>query len=311
MIREGTRSGRYPNAADFGRELEVSRPTVMRDLDWLRDEERAPIEYAAAEHGYRMTDATWQMAPVQVSTREVFAFSVARKVLGAFRGTPLELDMASVLEKVGAALEDKVTLDPSALTERFTVLAEDYVRVDPATWTALAGHLDRQERVRIRYRKFSGDTREYVLEPYHLYAYHGNWYVLGKHAGRETPATFAISRVLSIHGTGEHFEVPASFDPRAHLAEAFGITRGEKTMRVRLLFSPSVSTYIRERVWHPTQMMRERRDGALELRMQTAGWKELVRWVLSWQPDVRVLAPASLRQRVREKLRQGMKGQRP
>ena len=55
MIRQGTRSGRYPNAGDFCRELEVSRPTAMRDLDWLRDEEHAPIEYAAAAHGYRLT----------------------------------------------------------------------------------------------------------------------------------------------------------------------------------------------------------------------------------------------------------------
>ena len=37
-----------------------------------------------------------------------------------------------------------------------------------------------------------------------------------------------------------------------------------------------------------------------------AGWKELVRWILSWQPDVRVLAPAALRARVLEKLEQGL-----
>ena len=58
MIRAATHSGVYPNAVDFCRELEVSRPTVMRDLDYLRNEERAPIEYVAARHGYRLTDDT-------------------------------------------------------------------------------------------------------------------------------------------------------------------------------------------------------------------------------------------------------------
>ena len=77
-------------------------------------------------------------------------------------------------------------------------------------------------------------------------------------------------------------------------------------MRVRLLFAPKVAAYIRHRVWHPTQRMRERRDGSVELSFETAGWKELVRWVLSWQPDVRVLAPAALRERVFEKLEQGL-----
>jgi hypothetical protein len=38
LIREGTRSGCLPNCHHFMRELEVSRRTLMRDLDFLRDE---------------------------------------------------------------------------------------------------------------------------------------------------------------------------------------------------------------------------------------------------------------------------------
>jgi predicted DNA-binding transcriptional regulator YafY len=33
------------------RELEVSRRTVARDLDFLRDEENAPVAYDATHHG--------------------------------------------------------------------------------------------------------------------------------------------------------------------------------------------------------------------------------------------------------------------
>ena len=69
------------------------------------------------------------------------------------------------------------------------------------------------------------------------------------------------------------------------------------------MFSAHVATYIRERMWHPSQILRNRRDGSLEMRIETSGHKELVRWVLSWVPDVEVLAPRSLRERVREKLR--------
>jgi len=56
-------------------------------------------------------------------------------------------------------------------------------------------------------------------------------------------------------------------------------------------------------MWHPSQILRQHRDGSLEMRIETSGHKELVRWVLSWVPDVEVLAPRSLRERVREKLR--------
>ncbi|MBU0677611.1 MAG: WYL domain-containing protein [Verrucomicrobia bacterium] len=57
---------------------------------------------------------------------------------------------------------------------------------------------------------------------------------------------------------------------------------------------------------HPSQKISRIDDGSIELRMKTNGWKELVRFVLSWQPDVNVLEPESLRTRVEEKMRIGL-----
>ena len=45
MVREGTKSGYLANSSNFKDELGVSRRTVARDMDFLRDEENAPIEY--------------------------------------------------------------------------------------------------------------------------------------------------------------------------------------------------------------------------------------------------------------------------
>jgi predicted DNA-binding transcriptional regulator YafY len=67
-----------------------------------------------------------------------------------------------------------------------------------------------------------------------------------------------------------------------------------------------VVTYVRERVWHASQQMHERRDGTLELRLHTSSRKELTRWILSWMPHVKVLAPRQLRQRVSEHMRRGL-----
>ena len=39
------RSGRMPNCTSLARAEEVSRRTILRDIDYLRDELRAPIEY--------------------------------------------------------------------------------------------------------------------------------------------------------------------------------------------------------------------------------------------------------------------------
>ncbi len=300
------RSGMYANAGTFMRALEISRATVMRDLDILRDDAGAPIEYDASRKGFYLTDASWMLPPLRVSRKEVFAFAIAAKLLGAFKGTPLELDMASLFEKIGQSLDGSITINPSALTDHLSVIGDDYVRQDLETWSAVAQATDRRERIAIVYQKFNGDVKRYTLDSYHLLFYHGNWYVIGMNRTGGRIATFAVSRIRKVTRTDIMFEPNPEFDVAAVLRESFGIVRGEKIMRVRLLFSSRVAAYIRERVWHPSQRMVEKRSGAIELRLETGGWNELIRWILSWQPDVTVLAPKQLRDRVREKMREAL-----
>jgi predicted DNA-binding transcriptional regulator YafY len=105
MVREGTRTGSLPNCSDFTRELGVSRRTVMRDLDFLRDDESVPIAYGESRKGFKLTDPTFVLSPVRLTRREVFSFSIARKLLERFEGTPLDMDLRSVLAKIAGSLE--------------------------------------------------------------------------------------------------------------------------------------------------------------------------------------------------------------
>jgi hypothetical protein len=72
--------------------------------------------------------------------------------------------------------------------------------------------------------------------------------------------------------------------------DASGISEAEKPWKVRLLFAKEVATYIRERVWHSSQQLRERRDGRLAIRLGTSGRKELMRWILS-SPHAQLAKP--------------------
>ena len=306
LTRAGMRSGRLANSRLFARDCEVSTRTIANDLDFLRDELNAPIAYIPARHGFELSDPTWDLPAIQVSRREVFAFAIAARLIRSFQGTPLETDMTAIMRKIEQSLEGKVTLDPSALTDHFSVLGEDYARQDPVIWARVAEGIGTAERLEIDYVRFDGHCSRYEVDPYHLVAYHGNWYLLGHHHRRDQVAAFALSRIRGVTGTGAHFSVADDFEPESWLRQGFGITGGGRLIRVRLRFAPGVATYIRERIWHPSQELVERPAGAVELRFETTGWKELVRFVLSWQPDVRVLAPRQLRDRVAEKMRAGL-----
>ena len=86
MVRESAETGCLPNSSDFIKEFEVSRRTVARDLDFLRDEERAPLAYDDARHGFRLTDETYTLPPVRISRKEAFSFGLARKLLAHYEG---------------------------------------------------------------------------------------------------------------------------------------------------------------------------------------------------------------------------------
>ncbi|HMP74640.1 MAG TPA: WYL domain-containing protein [Kiritimatiellia bacterium] len=306
-IRQGLPEGRLPSAGILARELGVSWHTIHRDLNALRDDEGAPILYDPSRKGYVLADTGWTLRPVLLNQREVFAFSVAARMLQPFRGTPLELGLSTLFEKIERSLEGVVTLSAEALTDHVSMIPDDYVGLDPERWTAMAEHVERREAISVIYQTFSGERKRYRLSPVHLAAYHGNWYVLAFPEGRDEVRTFALSRfgrvrVLSRPGWG-----PREFDAAGHLEDAFGINRGGEVFRVHVRASAKIATYLGERVWHASQRMVRRRDGSLDVFFETRGWKELVRWVLSWQPDLEVLAPRSLRERVREKMREGVK----
>ncbi len=309
MVREGARSGHPPNSANFMKEFGVSRRTVARDLDFLRDEERAPLEYDATRYGYRLADETWAIPPVTISRREAFSFGLARKILAHYEATPLHLDMRSVLDKIAESLEGEITIEPDWLSEHVGVLPEDRVRIDPDLWAQLARFIEHREALRADYHTFTGRRSEYELHPYHLLAYHGNWYLFARNLARDRVQTFALSRFEGIETAGYTFSRPVDFDAEKYARNAFGITGGEKALKVRLLFEPKLAVYITERQWHATQEFRTRRDGRVEMRLETNGRKELIRWVLSWMPDVKVLAPKCLRDRITEKLRDGLRAQ--
>jgi hypothetical protein len=95
--------------------------------------------------------------------------------------------------------------------------------------------------------------------------------------------------------------------PGTFLKDAFGISQAEKPWKVRLLFSKEVATYIKENgCGIRASNCASGRMGGLEIRLETSGRKELTRWILSWMPFVKVLAPRELRERITGRLRQGV-----
>ena len=74
----------------------------------------------------------------------------------------------------------------------------------------------------------------------------------------------------------------------------FGVHWSDREYQVRIRFEREVAGYVRERCWHPTQLIDEHPDGSLTLSLTVNHLLELKRWVLSWGEMARVLSPPEL-----------------
>ena len=74
-------------------------------------------------------------------------------------------------------------------------------------------------------------------------------------------------------------------------------------VKVSVWFSPDQARYIKERKWSPKQEILEQEDGSIVLKMETSGWWDVKRWVLSYGSHAKVLEPEELRKEVAGELK--------
>ena len=68
---------------------------------------------------------------------------------------------------------------------------------------------------------------------------------------------------------------------------------------MKVIFARSLARYIRERLWHPSQKLRDLPDGRLEMTLEIADTLEVRRWILGYGVQAEVIAPEGLREALR------------
>src|SRR5439155_16939882 len=121
--------------------------------------------------------------------------------------------------------------------------------------------------------------------------------------------TFAIERIEAIEKTREPFDKPKDFSVESYLESAFGVVK-EEPFDVEVVFNSDISEYVRSRVWHPSQQVREIGGGRISMKMHVGGEFELGSWILSFGASASVVSPDRLRRRVEAELARALENYR-
>lgn len=310
-IEARLRSGQPATASLLAQELGVTRRTIQRDLDTLRDDHGAPIRYDAGRRTLALGDETWTLRPVRLSENELLALALGAQMAAEYRGTPIGPAIGRVFDKLREMLQEPVDLDPGLLTAQVSFFGGAARPVSEEVWREAARALREKRQLRIHYRAPGYEqSSAAVVDPIHLACRLGDWYLIAWRTDGSRPGerVYALSRVQSAAVLPEPAR-PRDFDRSRDAAERFGRfipglgADGGKALKVRVRFAPSVAEFALERAWHPEQSALKHRDGSATLTLAIPGFAEALAWVLRWGAAAEVLGPPELRARVAEEAR--------
>jgi predicted DNA-binding transcriptional regulator YafY len=300
-------------AAAFG----ASGRTIRRDITVLTAHYPILDELDGHEVRYLFRDG-YKYVPPAFTPSELATVLLAQEAIAATGltsfGTPFAGFGRALLAKARAALPDALRAKLDALATVFgsaAAPAKDYAphaeTIDKLTTAAAE-----RRRVRLRYHTLHTDkVEERDFEPYAVYfdPDGATLKVIGYDHKRRDIIPLSIDHVLHLTDTGEEFARPPDFDLQAHLAEhCFNGIHGEP-LTVRLRAHGVTARIFAERKFHRSHREIERTPKTAEaaetitIEMRVARGRGLVRFILSWSPDVEVLSPPELRREVAAALR--------
>jgi len=147
----------------------------------------------------------------------------------------------------------------------------------------------------------SQKRKTYTVHPYRLMYFRGGLYLFGFVEEYDQIRTFAVERIEELEKLADTFEKPPDFSVETYLESSFGLVK-EDPFDVEILFKPDVASYVRSRIWHPSQEVREVSGGEIVMHLHVGGEFELGAWILSFGPSAIVLSPEKLRRRVESDL---------
>jgi len=174
-------------------------------------------------------------------------------------------------------------------------------RVRERLLAVLRGVLE-QRRLRLDY-DVEGGEGEAVLpdafDPYTLAVIDGDVAVIGRRHGDDAIVRLPLETIRAAAVTDVRFEYPKRYAPDRYADGIFDTCEREREVEVSLLVrGENAVRLVRSRRLHPSQRFIRQQGAAAVLSMRVACTDELKRWILSFGPDVEVIAPRALRDAV-------------
>jgi proteasome accessory factor B len=287
-------------------DLEVTTRTIRRDLAALQEagfalyderDEQGRVRWRLDGHALHGLESGFTLP-------EVCAMYLSRNLLEAVAGTPFQRDLTNAFARLEKMLSPRMRQFLDRLPSVLAAKPGPRARGASSSPDAVARLLEATLHFRVTTMTYdsvsSKRVKEYEVHPYRLAFAQGGLYLLGYVPEYKSVRTFAIDRITSVTLEKQTFTPKQDIGDDV-FANSLGVNTGP-AQRVEIDFSADVAPYVRARVWHASQDVREGGDGGVRVTMNVCHDWALRSWILSWGPFAKVVAPASLARTIRADL---------
>lgn len=301
---ESSRHGASIDA--LAKDLDVTTRTIRRDLAALQ-EAGFPLYDERDDDGrvrWRLDGQVLKGIETGFTLAELCALYLSRNMLEAVAGTPFQRDLTLAFTRLEKMLSPRMRQFLDRLPHVLAAKPGPRARGGASSADLVARLLEATLHYRIAHMKYhsvsSGRSKEYTIHPYRLAFAQGGLYLLAYVPEYKDVRTFAIDRIASVSLDKQTF-TPTRTIPDDVFGNSLGVNTGPPS-HVEIAFDKRVAGYVRARVWHPSQSLREVDDGGVLLSLDVCNDPALRSWILGWGPSARVIAPAALAADIRTDL---------
>ena len=286
--------------------LEVDRRTAYRIRETLEELNFPVYEDHSGLDGkkrFRFADSYLKKLPnmsvpiLNLTLPELIALYFIRSNRQMFKGTDIGRNIDAAFEKLNAFV-------PEGMAERLDKVKTLFVTTEKFTKEygnkkeiieQITDAIFQQRTCQVDYFSFTDDRiKHFKIDPLCFFERDGGLYLFVRATEYNNIRTLAVERINHLELLGEKFIQPEDFDPDARLEEAFSIIYDEP-IEVEIRFSAAVAKYVRERSWTKVQKMTDLTDGSMLFEMNTSGWYDVKKWVLSFGTEAELLRPVEMR----------------
>lgn len=286
----------------FLNDLEISKATFKRDLEYLRDRLNAPIIWDRQASGYRFDSQgvgnKFELPGLWFNASEIHALLTMQQLLRNLGEGLLTPHIEPLMTRLRTLL-DSENVPTEEIEKRIRIQRLQARKYQPEHFTPIATAVLKRKRLQIRhYSKFQDKHTKREISPQRLNHYRENWYVDAYCHLRNEIRSFSFDSIKSVSLTEQTAKEVSPEVLSNELDSGYGIYSGKDVQWAELAFTPERARWVSKETWHSEQESWFSEDGTYHLKVPYSDERELISDILRHLPEVRVVAPENLRELV-------------